>query len=153
MEILVILFLLFASLAIHAGVEPVYWPGIGAEVLFTPDDIGVEVAGLSNTDWTIAESNRLAEVSNSQTGNHARRIACLDDTDGSFNVVFDSTLEPDSVGIYKGNTGNLKSYKGESGQYAQQDIIIEKVELKAVVQQGAIMYTVSYKGNGDISHN
>jgi len=152
MEFLIVLFLLFASLAIQAGVAT-YWSGIGSEVLFTPDDINVEVEGLSNTDWTVAEANRLAEVSNSQTGNHARRIACLDDTDGSFNVVFDSTLEPRTVGIYKGNTGNLKVYKGESGQYLHQDIIIEKVETKAVVQQGAIMYTVSYKGNGDITES
>jgi hypothetical protein len=89
-------------------------------------------------------------VSNSQTGNHARRIACLDDTDGSFNVIFDSSLVPTSVGLYKGATGVLDSYLGESGMGKTQNIIIEKVAFKAVVQQGAIEYAVTYKGNGDI---
>lgn len=127
-----------------------YWPGIGSAVTFTPDLTAVEIEGISNTDWTIKESNRVAEVSNSQTGNHVKRIACLNDTDGSFNVVFDSDLEPASLGLYAGATGSLTSLHGTSGLGKTQDIIIESCEFKAVVQQGTLMYTVAYKGDSDI---
>lgn len=127
-----------------------YWPGIGSEVTFTPDLTSVEIEGLSNTDWSHKESNRVAEVSNSQTGNHAHHIACLDFSDGSFNVVFDSDLEPSSVGLYAGATGSLTGLQGLSGIGKTQDVIIESVDFKAVVAQGALMYAVTYKGNSAV---
>jgi hypothetical protein len=128
-----------------------YWSGVGSDIEFTPDATAIEITGISNTGWAVDESNRLAEVSNSQTGNHAVRIACLDDTDGSFEVVWDSNLDPTPNGIYVGATGLLKVFKGTSGNGKEQDIIIEKVSSKASVQQGAVMLTISYKGNGELT--
>ncbi len=129
-----------------------YYSGVGSSVTFTPDASGVLVSGMSNIDWDIKESARLAEVSNSQTGAHARRIACLNDTDGNFSIVWDSSLDPDSVGIEPGATGSLTANKGTSGRGKSQNIIIESIDTKVVIQGAtAIMVVISYKGNGNIT--
>ncbi len=60
-------------------------------------------------------------------------------------------MNPASEGLVKGATGVLDSYFGNSGKGKSQAIINEKVAFKAVVQQGAVQYQVTYKGNGPVT--
>jgi hypothetical protein len=130
--------------------EGTYWSGVGGEVRFTPDETGVEIT-VNNTEWSKDRSNRLAEVTNAQSGGNSKYIASVNDQDGTFTVVWDSDAEPESVGLIEGALGVLKEYLGASGSGKEQDVIIGKLSFKVNTQNGAIMYTVTYKGNGPIT--
>lgn len=129
-----------------------YFSGVGGKVTFTPDSTAVEIT-VNNTEWTKDESNRVSEVTNAQSGGNAKWIPSVDEQDGSFPVVWDADNPPLSVGLYAGSTGLLKEYLGDSGEFFSQEIVISKVSHKVTTQSGAIMYTVTYKGNGVVTLN
>jgi hypothetical protein len=121
-----------------------YWSGAGSKVKFTPTGLS-EITGISNDAWGDDAEARTAEVSNGQTGNNVARIGGLEDSSGSFDVVWDSELEPDAAGIKINGTGVLKMYYGNSTKYRSRAIIIKKVGRKATVRQGEIRYVVNWE--------
>ncbi len=123
---------------------PTYWSGAGSIVKFTPTS-GSEITGISNDSWGEDTEARTAEVSNAQTGNYVARIGGLEDASGSFDVVWDSTLEPDAAGIKANATGTLKQYYGNSTKYRTRSVIIQKVSRKANVRQGELRFTVNWQ--------
>lgn len=121
-----------------------YWSGAGSKVKFTPSG-GAEITGISNDTWNEDTSARTCEVTNGQTGNYVARIGGLEDASGSFDVIWDSELEPDAAGIKVNATGVLKQYYGNSTKYRSRNIIINKVGRKANVRNGEIRYTVGWE--------
>jgi hypothetical protein len=133
--------------------EGTYTSGKGAVVTFTPDATGVQITGINNTGWDSEESNRKCEVTNAQSGNHTKWIPSCDDTSGAFEVVFNTSATPESVGLKKGALGTLLQYLGNSGRTKSQYVLIEKVAFKLVCNGGtAIKYTVNWQGNGDVTN-
>lgn len=132
--------------------EGTYWSGVGGVVKVTPTATGVEIT-VNNHTWGKDEANRLAEVTNAQSGGATKFISTVDYEDGSFDVVWDSTATPQSVGIQRGKGATLKEYYGNSTKYKSQSIMIEKIATKVNTRGDAIGYTVTYKGNGAITEN
>lgn len=132
--------------------EGTYWSGVGGVVKFTPDLTSIEIT-LNNFTWTKNAKNRLAEVTNAQSGGHAKYIASVSEADGSFDVVWDSAAVPENLGIFPGSSGTIKEYLGGSTKFKSQSIVIEQISHKVDTRNGAITYTCTYKGNGAITNN
>lgn len=133
--------------------EGTYWSGVGGVVTFTPDATGIEITTINNTEWSKDEGNRLSEVTNAQSGGQSKFIASVNEEDGTFTVVWNSAAVPSSVGLIQGKPGTLKEYLGASTKYKSQAVMIQKISHKVNAQNGAITYTVSYKGNGVVTNN
>lgn len=133
--------------------EGTYSSGVGAVVTFTPDSTSTQILTINNTGWASEESNRKCEVTNGQSSGHTRWIKSVDDTTGSFDVVFNQAATPDSQGLVKGAFGTLLQYIGNSGHTKSQYVMIEKVAFKCVCKGGeANMYTVTWQGNGPVTN-
>lgn len=135
--------------ALLLGAET-FWGGQGGTVEFTPT--GGSLMTVANKSWKLKKANRVNEVTNAGSLNQEQWISGVNQQEGSFEVFYDSSLPPDSNGLYEGNTGTLVSNLGDSTHYYSQKVIIVSVEPALDAQQGAIMYTVSYKGIGAITY-
>lgn len=133
--------------------EGTYWSGVGGVVTYTPDSTGVEITTINNKEWSKDEANRLSEVTNAQSGGNAKYIGSVNEQNGTFTVVWNSAAVPSSVGLTVGLGGTIKEYLGGSTKYKSQAVMIEKITHKVNAQNGAIEYTVTYKGNGAVSNN
>jgi len=123
---------------------PVFWNGIGGAVGFTPT--GGVLMIVSNTEWNKDKKNKINDVTNANSGGNEQYISGVFAQTGSFTVVWDSTLPPDTNGLVEGNTGIISEEFGNSGHGYAQSVIIEQISMKVNAQQGAIMYTVTYRG-------
>lgn len=127
-----------------------FWSGIGGDVSFTPSG-GVEMT-VANKSWAKNKKNKLNDITNAGSGGNEQYISGVNAQDGSFEVFWDSTLPPETNGLKEGNTGVLVENFGNSGHSYSQSVIIESIAPKVDAQQGAIMYTVAYKGNGPVTY-
>jgi hypothetical protein len=125
-----------------------FFSGVGGYARFTPS--GGATLTVANQNWNADYTNRLAEVTNAGSGGNAQYIATVNDQSGSFDVVWDSTNMPQTGGLTAGASGTISLVYGTSGHSDSQSILIEKVSPKLNTQNGAIQYSVSYKGNSAI---
>lgn len=127
-----------------------FWGGQGGTVEFTPK--GGSQMTVANKSWKFKRANKVNEVTNAGSDDQEQWIAGVSGQEGSFEVFWDSTLPPESNGLYDGNTGTLILNLGASGHYYSQTVIIVSIEPALDAQQGAIMYTVSYKGITSVTY-
>lgn len=127
-----------------------FWNGQGGSTSFTPT--GGSLMTVANKSWKIKRGNKLNEVTNALSVSQEQWIIGVNNQEGTIDVFWDSTLPPESNGVYEGNTAVIVLRLGGSGHYYTQTIIIQSIEPAVDAQQGAIQYTVSFKGISAITY-
>jgi hypothetical protein len=134
--------------------EGTYTSGVGGVVYFTPDSTGIQITTINNRGWDTEEMNRLAEVTNAQSGGEAKWLATVREGSGTFEVNFNTAATPDSVGLTAGATGTMICVIGNAVHQKSMPTIIEKIAFKSVAKGGeAVTYTVSWKRNGAVTNS
>lgn len=100
------------------------------------------------TEWEYESSVRLQEITAADSGQVAEVTSEVADVDGRVNVIWDSVLIPEAVGVSPGTAVTITLQMGASGRYYQFAALIGRYRPRVDTRTGVIQYEFSFKASG-----